>query len=189
MRFPSVLVSSILLAPLAYGSPLQPGPYGSVPTDKSFRLTFDASPGTHSTYVVDSKSNFWPTTSNEPIGFFTANEGTSDKESSRLHSFAANAFNSRGVSGSIGMTLWGGPELSGFKGLGVVPDLITGNKNIFWETNGLALGSEGRRDGGGATPVSATPLPGSWTMMLIGLCGFGYVAHRLRKKGNALAAA
>jgi hypothetical protein len=35
------------------------------------------------------------------------------------------------------------------------------------------------------SPVSATPLPPTWTMMLIGLAGFGFVAHR-RKSTSAL---
>lgn len=38
------------------------------------------------------------------------------------------------------------------------------------------------------SPVSATPLPPSWTLMLIGLAGFGVVAYR-RKRTRSLAAA
>jgi hypothetical protein len=30
--------------------------------------------------------------------------------------------------------------------------------------------------------VSATPLPATWTMMLIGLAGFGFVAYRRKSK-------
>ena len=37
--------------------------------------------------------------------------------------------------------------------------------------------------------VSATPLPPSWTMMLIGLAGFGFVAYRRQKQNTAIAAA
>ena len=32
------------------------------------------------------------------------------------------------------------------------------------------------------TPVSATPLPPTWTMMLIGLAGFGLAAYRRKSK-------
>ena len=37
--------------------------------------------------------------------------------------------------------------------------------------------------------VSATPLPPSWTMMLIGLAGFGFVAYRRQKQNTAIATA
>jgi hypothetical protein len=42
-------------------------------------------------------------------------------------------------------------------------------------------GPELSEGGGGRSEVSATPLPPSWTLMLIGLVGFGCMAHRLRK--------
>jgi hypothetical protein len=37
--------------------------------------------------------------------------------------------------------------------------------------------------------VSATPLPRSWTMVLIGLIGFGFVAYRRQRKEAAFAGA
>ena len=40
-----------------------------------------------------------------------------------------------------------------------------------------------------AAGVSATPLPPSWTMMLIGLVVFGFIAYRRQKKGAAIIAA
>jgi PEP-CTERM motif len=36
--------------------------------------------------------------------------------------------------------------------------------------------------------VSATPLPSTWTMMLIGLAGFGFVAYRRKTKPALMAA-
>jgi len=36
--------------------------------------------------------------------------------------------------------------------------------------------------------VTQTPLPSTWTMMLIGLAGLGFVAYRRQKQGTALAA-
>jgi hypothetical protein len=36
--------------------------------------------------------------------------------------------------------------------------------------------------------VSATPLPPAWTMMLIGLAGFGFVAYRRKAKPELMAA-
>jgi hypothetical protein len=84
-----VLASAIFLAPAAYGSSVQPGPYDSAPTDKSFIVTFVTSPGTRSSYLVDRRGYFWPNTSHNQIGVSTANDGTSDKAFS-LKSFSAN---------------------------------------------------------------------------------------------------
>jgi hypothetical protein len=39
------------------------------------------------------------------------------------------------------------------------------------------------------TWVTTTPLPTTWTMMLIGFVGFGFLAYRGTKKCTALAAA
>jgi len=51
-------------------------------------------------------------------------------------------------------------------------------------TNGFGVGTFA------LTPVSATPIPPTWTMMLLGLAGFGFLAYRQTKKGSvALAAA
>lgn len=41
----------------------------------------------------------------------------------------------------------------------------------------------------GTANVAATPLPSTWTMMLIGLVGFGYFAHRRKQKRLAFLAA
>jgi hypothetical protein len=37
--------------------------------------------------------------------------------------------------------------------------------------------------------VSATPPPPSWTMLLIGIVGFGFVAYRRQRKDHAFAGA
>jgi hypothetical protein len=42
---------------------------------------------------------------------------------------------------------------------------------------------------GDLPPINATPLPASWTMLLIGLAGFGFFSCRGRKKGLAATAA
>jgi hypothetical protein len=39
-----------------------------------------------------------------------------------------------------------------------------------------------------ADPVSTTPLPPSWTMMVIGIAGFGFVAYRRKSKPALMAA-
>lgn len=40
-----------------------------------------------------------------------------------------------------------------------------------------------------AAPLTPTPLPASWTFLLIGLAGFGFIATRRRTNGSGLAAA
>jgi hypothetical protein len=43
--------------------------------------------------------------------------------------------------------------------------------------------------GGGKVEVSATPLPSSWTLMLIGLGTFGLMARRRRRNDKTLVTA
>lgn len=64
-----------------------------------------------------------------------------------------------------------------FPGDGVARTVFPGdNKHGRWESNLVSLQVE----------VGVTPLPESWTMMLIGLVGVGFLAYR--QKGLALAA-
>ena len=197
-------VSSILLAPAAYGNTLQPGPHGSAPSDKSFILTFNSSADARSSYVVDAKGFYeqgsWLRSSNGQTGAFGANEGTSDKGFS-LTNGPADVFNSKsgnggaggilaggagfpgssgGGIGSTGMSL-GGPGSLGPRGLGQAFDLHAGSNGlagILLDSRPIDSGpgshGEGLRDPGGS--VSATPLPASWTMMFIGLLAFGCLA-------------
>jgi hypothetical protein len=197
------VVSSILLAPLAYGNTLQPGPPGSAPSDKSFTLTF-SSADVRSSYVVDAKGFYeqgsWLKSSNMQVGAFGANDGTGDKGFSPTNG-SADTFNSKsgnggaggsfaavagflsssgGGIGSAGMSS-GGVGSFGFKGPGQAFDFQAGTKGLA----GILVDSRpldfdpgahgaGLRDPSGS--VSATPLPASWTMMLIGLLAFGCLA-------------
>lgn len=193
------LLSSILLTPFAYGNSLQHAPFGSVPSEHSVTLSFLSSAKTLSSYLVDSKGFYdhavVPVTGNTPASILAADDSAGVKGSSPMSvdldafilktltggtgTFSENAGSSHfgssggGNSGAGGLGLFGfnGPgQGSGFggKGLGLLP--IFANS----EFAGLGLGSEGLRD---ASPsVSTTPLPGSWTMMLLGLVAFGALA-------------
>ena len=44
-------------------------------------------------------------------------------------------------------------------------------------------------DNTGSISVSYTPLPATWTLMLVGLAGLGFVAYRRQKQSTAIAAA
>ena len=214
--FPSVcvLVSSFLLMPLAYGHSLQPGPAGSPPSDNSVILTF-ASSEARTSYLVDRKGyyEFDAVQANTQIGPSLADDGPGAKGPSSPASLSLDALHSKssgnggtglfsGGSGSSFLSSGGGNSGSGgpsmgpgmfeSQGRGLGSGLGDGNKGlgmfaILSNSDASGLGSQGLRDAGPS--VNATPLPGSWTMMLIGLCSFGYLAHRLRKTGNASAAA
>ena len=190
------LVSSILLTPFAYGHSLQRGPFGSAPSEHSVTLSFLSSEGTLSSYLVDSKGFYEhavvPVTGNTPASILTADDSAGAKGSSPLSAalddfisksltggtgtFSENAGSSHSGSGggwnsgSGGLGSFGsnGPGQGlgfGGKGLGLLPVFAN------FDAPGLGLGSEGLR---GASPsVSATPLPGSWTMMFLGLVIFG----------------
>jgi hypothetical protein len=65
--------------------------------------------------------------------------------------------------------------------------LAGGLNNIQLAFNETMSGGEGFSFDYGTASVSATPLPPAWTMMLIGLAGFGFVAYRRQRKGTAFA--
>jgi hypothetical protein len=68
--------------------------------------------------------------------------------------------------------------------------LGAGLHNIQLAFNETMSGGEGFGFDYAATGgVSATPLPPSWTMVLIGLIGFGFVAYRRQRKEAAFAGA
>lgn len=46
-------------------------------------------------------------------------------------------------------------------------------------------GFDVRTDGSFTTGAAATPLPPTWTMMLAGIAGFGFIAHRRKKSRSA----
>jgi hypothetical protein len=202
--FPSIIISSaIFLAPCAYGNTLQPGPTGSVPTDKSFFLTFDRSGSADArSYIVDRKGFYerdgWSRSDNSRIGVFNDDEGSRKGFSSNLSfngfnlgssggaggSFSRGAGFSSGQSNGTGGSLSGGSEFFRMQGLGDTGG--GGNKGSVLSDSGGSSGSFGLGEGSkglGSPGVSATPLPASWTMMLIGLA-FGLLVW-LRKSNSA----
>jgi hypothetical protein len=150
----------------------------------------------------------WSKSGNTQIGVFNAAEGTGSKGFSP--DISLNAFNSRGASGGTGSSSPGGAgsfgssgganggvgaSLSGgrffsLKGLEEGVGFVGANKGSGLSSllpnsgsNGsFGLGSEGEGPKGLGDPgVSATPLPASWTMMLIGLA-FGLLAWFRKSK-------
>ena len=194
-----VLVSFVFLAPFAYGNSLQPGPPGSTPSDNSVILTFASSADMRSSYLVDRRGfyelNAVQVTNNIGVGLRMVDDGAGTKGSSpasvgldTLNSKSANAgpgsYSANAGSFFLGSRTGGNSGFSGlsvgsrmFAANGTGSELSAGSKglNLFAalsnsETTGL--GSERLRDGPGPS-VNATPLPGSWTMMLVGLLALG----------------
>jgi hypothetical protein len=67
--------------------------------------------------------------------------------------------------------------------------LAAGFHTIQLAFNEMMTGGEGFAfDFAGSTAVSATPLPPSWTMLLIGFVGFGFFVYRRQRKEAAFAA-
>jgi hypothetical protein len=59
--------------------------------------------------------------------------------------------------------------------------LAGGLNNVQLAFSEMMSGGEGFGFHYATASVSATPLPAAWTMMLVGIVGFGFVAHRRRK--------
>ena len=146
--------------------------------------------------TVDGK-NFYNDDARPKVGsagfgvFATTPEGNAD--SRVAFSFIPSGSNSSfhgsfggGDGGGIGGGGGGGSSGSGTSRSGVtfgVGPSLTGLNPLQLGYTSLANsgGPELSEGGGGRSEVSATPLPPSWTLMLIGLVGFGFMAHRLRK--------
>jgi hypothetical protein len=66
--------------------------------------------------------------------------------------------------------------------------LAGGLNNVQLAFNETMSGGEGFSFDYTTASVSATPLPPAWTMMLIGLVGFGFMAYRRKSKPALMAA-
>jgi len=139
----------------------------------------------------------WSRSDDGRIGLFNDDDGSRNNGSSSKLAF--NGVNSKGPSSGVGGSFSGGAGFGGgshsggsgffnMKGVGEAGGFAGGNKGpgfILSESGGpnsfgLGEGSKGLGDPRG---VSATPLPASWTMMLIGLT-FGLLVW-LRKSTSA----
>jgi hypothetical protein len=137
-----------------------------------------------------------------PFGFFTpTGESGSDARPLSFNSFGSLSSSRGGVGspgsfgggGNEGVSLGFGGAQTGFgvgsgsslKGLNPLELAYT---NLGTDRGGFpALGEAGGSVG--KVETSATPLPPAWTLMLIGLAGFGYAAFRLRSRSAGLIAA
>jgi hypothetical protein len=195
-----VACSAIFLATSAQGNPVLPGPIGSVPSENAVQLAFDSGgQGSPRFYVVDSKGFYEGIGGSRAydglIGLFNEDEASDSKGFSANQShYASNSKGSGGVNVSRGSGFPGGASGTGSltggggflrsleelgsgtgKGLGLSA-ILTNSGDSF------GFGSEGQGSRGDAPIVSATPLPASWTMMLIGLAAFGLLGSLRTRK-------
>ena len=214
--FSSVSVATALAAGLissAQASPIYPEPSTSGRTEN---LAIRSSAGLWGSAVIDGYrtidgKNFYhddaspklgngsgPTLSNGagPLGFFA-----SESNDARLpfSNSSGSLSSNRGSMGSAGSFGGGGNSVSpgfvgpqsGFGAGGSSPlkglnPLNSAYATLTADHGGFPEISEG---GGGKAEVSSTPLPPAWTLMLLGLAGFGFVARRLSKNEKVFTAA
>ena len=103
-----------------------------------------------------------------------------------------------GVSGySDDFTFWsatyggGLSESDGYFGsLGIYAlQLYSGSESSPTFLLGIYPGTYGEEDPGATIEISGTPLPSTWTMLIAGFVGLGFLAYRGKKSAAALAVA
>jgi hypothetical protein len=65
---------------------------------------------------------------------------------------------------------------------------MSGVNDIQFSFNEMMSGGEGFSFQYASASVSASPLPPSWTMMLVGLAGFAFIAYRRKSKPTLIVA-
>jgi hypothetical protein len=128
--------------------------------------------------VGESTGDSRPTTSFNPFSMTSSNSGNTGSGVSFGGGKESFSLSSNGAKGSFGFG--GGSSLKGLSPLDLAFTNLTDHSGF------QGLGDAG--GGAGKVEASATPLPPAWTMMLIGLGGFGWVAQRLQRKSEKVSA-
>jgi hypothetical protein len=124
--------------------------------------------------VGESTSDSQPTTSFNPFGTPSSNSGNTGSGIGFGGGKESFSLSANGGKGSFGFG--GGSPLKGLNPLNLAFTNLTDHGGF------QGLGDAG--GGVGKVEASATPLPPAWTLMLIGLGGFGWVAQRLQRKSE-----
>lgn len=150
---------------------------GTFTTDASNTLVISGS-GVFSVGLVSGGTSLFPVTA-DTAGFSSDNVFPIDSAAGILfqgtsnQSFFANIFAPTGMSLGVGISeAWfsatnGAGYLLGSLGFAGVCDRCVADGTLT------------------ITAASATPLPASWTMMFLGLAGFGYLAYSRRRHGHS----
>ncbi len=199
------LFGATSIASAAEANMIYAGPSPAMATDQSFSLNFNSgSPTSGLSFILDGyrsldgknayEDDFSLRLNNKQIflGTFNLGGGSNSGSQANVYSNLFGATLSNPTNNGTGIGWNGGKETFSFVGLPLNVGLNTLTFAYTSLNDGNHAGFQGLGDEGWGVEkvgVSATPLPPTWTMLLIGLGGFGLVAHRLRRKESALAAA
>lgn len=199
------LFGATLIASSAEANMIYAGRSPAMATDQSLSLNFNSdSPASGLSFILDGyrsldgknayEDDFSLRLNNKQIflGTFNLGGGSNSGSQANVYSNLFGATLSDPTNNGTGIGRNGGKETFTFVGLPLNVGLNTltfaymslndpNHAGFQW------LGNEGW--GVEKVSVGATPLPPTWTMLLIGLGGFGLVAHRLGRKESTFAAA
>jgi hypothetical protein len=194
----AVLVVSSAQASIIYG-----GPSAAMATDQSFTLNFNSEASTSElSFILDGYGSLDGKNAYEDgfslklndkqvfLGTFNLGGGSNSGSQANVYSNPFGASLSNPTNNGTGIGWNGGKETFTFAGLPLNVGLNSLTFSYLSLTDDHAgfqgLGDEGW--GVEKVEAGATPLPPTWTMMLIGLGGFGWLTSR-RKKERAFAVA
>lgn len=193
------------LVSTANANSIYAGPSPAMATNQSFALNFSSAGSSAGlSFIIDGyqsldgknayEDDFSLKLNNQQVflGTFNLGGGSNSGSQANVYSNPFGASFSNLTNNSTGIGWNGGKELISFASLPLNVGLNTLTFAYMSLSGPGFAGFQGLGDEGWGVEkvqVSATPLAPSWTMLLLGICGFGYVAHRAQKKGNALAAA
>jgi hypothetical protein len=172
--------------------------------NQSFSLNFNSgSPASGLSFILDGylsldgqnfyEDDFSLKLNNNLIfsGTFNLGGGSNSGSQANVYSNPFGASLSNPTNNGTGIGWNGGRETFSFAGLPLNVGLNTLTFAYLSLNDANHAGFQGLGDEGWGVEqvkVSATPLPATWTMMLIGLAGFGFVTYRRKSKPALMAA-
>jgi PEP-CTERM motif len=196
------LAGATFLTSAANASMIYVGPSPAMATDQSFSLNFNSASATSGlSFVLDGygsldgknayEDDFSLRLNNQQVflGTFNMGGGSNSGSQANVYSNPFGASFSNLTNNGTGIGWSGGKEFISFAAL---PFNVGLNTLTFFYTSLSGPGYAGFQGIGDEAwgvekvGVSATPLPASWTMLLLGLGGFGFFAHRRQRKARAL---
>jgi hypothetical protein len=197
------LACAVLVVSSAQATIIYDGPSAAMATDQSFTLNFNSGASTSElSFILDGYGSLDGKNAYEDdfslklndkqvfLGTFNLGGGSNSGSQANVYSNPFGASLSNPTNNGTGIGWNGGKETFTFAGLPLNVGLNTLTFS-YLSLTGDHAGFQGLGDEGwGVEKVeaSATPLPPTWTMMLIGLGGFGWLTSR-RKKERAFAVA
>ena len=204
--FAGLATTTLLTSPVS-ASTIYAGPSSAMATDQSLALHFSYGSGTAAvSFVIDGyksldgknayEDDFSLKLNNQQVflGTFNLGGGSNSGSQANVYSNPFGASFSNLTNNGTGIGWNGGKELINFVGLPLKGGLNTLTFTYTSLSGPGYAGFQGLGDEGwgiekvsvGGSPVAATPLPPAWTMLLIGLGGFGFLAHPWQRKESCV---